>query len=105
MQLKEDKKRICPICGKEFISSHSNAKYCSVECGRIGSAETKKRKLEEEALKKKITSNSEAINAIARKTVHYGLYVAEQYLAEKARERVKQKSIDTQEDVMEELST
>ena len=30
------RKIICEICGNEFLGSHSNAKYCSAKCGRIG---------------------------------------------------------------------
>ena len=28
----DDNKRICPACGKKFITKHGNKKYCSDEC-------------------------------------------------------------------------
>lgn len=40
--MKTEVTKVCSICGKEFKTTNSRRKYCSIECSKIGRKERKK---------------------------------------------------------------
>lgn len=100
------KPRLCEVCGKEFIPYNSNQKTCSRACGR---KLTNKRKADmmkvQRRTKNKPQSNMKAIAEIVKDNPAYGLKVAEMEgrIADKNTERVRERTKQILQDVMEEL--
>ena len=79
-------KKICPVCGKEFMSTAKNKRYCSEECyknytrkyNREYNQKHYKKVKSETGKKKKVSRMSMSeIEEEARKVgMRYGLYVA-----------------------------
>ena len=43
-EMREDKHKICPACGKEFVTKANNQKYCDKQCYMMAAAERKKKR-------------------------------------------------------------
>ena len=102
------KPRFCVICGKEFIPYNSNQKTCSLECRKKLANKNKAESMKEYRSglkKKKKISNMKSIEAIVKDDPEYGLKVAvmEGRLVDKNAERVKEKTREILQEVMEEL--
>ena len=98
--------RICLVCGKEFTPYNATQKTCSEECSKklanMRKTETRK-KLKRG--KKKPISNMKAIEEIVKDGPEYGLKVAEMEgrLIDKNTKRVRERTKEILQEVMEEL--
>ena len=77
--------KICTVCGKKFIATRTNAKYCDAKCLKIGTAETskiakEKLKTKKDAERAKQNRKKESLASIAvaarQAGMTYGQYVA-----------------------------
>ena len=68
--------RKCSYCGKEFLATTGNRKYCSDECRRAAIAECKRKRGQKEEAKE---NGVAALNRLAREAVEhhmsYGKYI------------------------------
>ena len=87
--------KICPVCGKEFLTESNRQVYCSPTC-KVKIYRRRKRGIVEV----KRSSNMDAIKEIASKGIHYGQTVVEM---EKNTRRIKERTEAIMEDVLSEL--